>query len=784
MPTRVFSRIGVPTRFVVAAVVSLCGLCAAASPVPPSRTTPAPRKSPRLAQVFDAWSDRQERIKSFHFTWDVRYVLPQGYRFPFTRGLAGVRKGNARIDPAKDVEFTIKQSEWWGQWANRWRSDFGSYEYDETAGWKEAARFRLTRDGSLYSRLSVPTSSADAPTIAIWRKVEVPNPVFDGRSGDSLLIDREVDLAPLRFAVRPLGPASEWTPENCRVVSEDVRAGNSHCIQLQMDVVNHSEQCWVDPSRGYSVVRWKRREFRLPPIDVTIDLRQAAGGEWLPSRWEWRLPGRDAGPEARFESTVSKFAINEKLPAGIFGTATPPRTLVFDASVNLPIDDGDDHPRALSASEAQVTLNAIADAWLRRQAKIQRFQYTWRSVGAADTVHTICLDGDKLMTEHHSAGRDVSRPEAQPLGASFGGISKVQDSKCVFDGATSRRIFFSQDPAQSREVATLSTGYHDPSGGNPSLMLAYRALHPIFGSIKATDLRDPSKFRVLAQRGKIGDVACVVIETKLNPGMLWSLWLDPARDYLPLREHRTMNGEDRIRIDLSYRADATCGWVVTGWKQANVGIGGMLLNPVIDTVTEFTVNQPIPASNFQLEIPRNAQVTDNRIKPRSEDQKRADAAQQAKMAASLAAREAKERAKSKPKPTKPIFDPFADAAADVEAALKVARVTNKRVLIEFGANWCPECRELGVVLKENADVAAAVEQGFVLVLVDTGTAAGQKLQERYVPPQRQWNSILHLAVLDPAGNVLVNDNTRAFQDGGDFVISTVKGFLAQWSSTE
>ena len=77
-----------------------------------------------------------------------------------------------------------------------------------------------------------------------------------------------------------------------------------------------------------------------------------------------------------------------------------------------------------------------------------------------------------------------------------------------------------------------------------------------------------------SRRGQIGNVACVVIETEQRPGMQVSFWLDPARDYIPLRQHRIDDGEDRARLEISYRADPTCGWAPIGWTEARVGSGG------------------------------------------------------------------------------------------------------------------------------------------------------------------------------------------------------------------
>ena len=266
---------------------------------------------------------------------------------------------------------------------------------------------------------------------------------------------------------------------------------------------------------------------------------------------------------------------------------------------------------------------------------------------------------------------------------------------------------------------------------------------------------------MLAERPKIGDAACVVIQHELREGWTESYWLDPARDDLPLRQHVVVNGQDFLRVDLSYRLDGN-DWVPTGWKETMIGIGGAIRLASTSTVTSFTINQPIPASEFEIAIPPGAHVEDTR-----EDRGSAARAREVKL-------------KTRPRPLKPIYDRFADAAADVQAALKAARETKKRVLIEFGGGWCPGCCYLGMLLRENAEIAAAVKKGFVMVLVDTDYESGRKMHEKYVP-ESQRNSIPHLAVLDSDDQVLANDDTTDLTDGEDFDIAKVKAFLARWT---
>jgi hypothetical protein len=761
-------------------MIGLCGPLAAQG----GQESQSGARSPVLARVFDAWKARQERIKSFYFVWNLRVALPKGYKFPFARGLAGVRRGDVALGD-KDVEFTVPQSEWSGEGQHRLRSDFSEFVYGGAEGWKETGRFRVTQDGILNSRFHVPTNSSEAPTIAIWRKVAIKHPSNGGSSGDYLLEDLEIDLTPLRLALRPLSPTSDWSPENCRVVSDDALIGNLRCIKLQMRKVDHSEQCWVDPKRDYSVVRWERRQNELAPLDFAIDVEQGPNHEWLPERWSWRLSAGPASRAASFEATVTRRMVNKKLPDVTYAADYPPGTRVYDASVDLPIYDSDDQSGMLSPDEARATLNAIADAWLQRQAKVKRFKYAWRRDGESNTINTFCVDGEKFMTEFKTPG---SEPSPSPSfarerpGLKRGGWP-IHHSKTVFDGVATRELSLNDNSERPGGILNITAGSNQQRNtwlpGDRCLMLVFRPLDENFGGISVAEMRDPARFRVHKQKGRIGNVACVVIETEEHPGMQLSYWLDPARDYLPLRQHRALNGEDRERLDISYRADPACGWAPVGWTDLFVGMGGKVFYPVTDTITEFTINQPIPTSDLEIQTPPSVKVQDWRNDRQAQRQKARAAAWLVKRKAIVARKEAREKAHPKPK-AKAVYDPFADAAADVEAAFKLARETNKRVLIEFGSNWCEGCLDLAIALKENEDVSTELKKDFVLVLVDTASESGRQLQEKYVP-ERQRNSIPHLAVLDPSGKVLKNDDTRALIVDDDYAEAKVKAFLAEWS---
>jgi thiol:disulfide interchange protein len=67
----------------------------------------------------------------------------------------------------------------------------------------------------------------------------------------------------------------------------------------------------------------------------------------------------------------------------------------------------------------------------------------------------------------------------------------------------------------------------------------------------------------------------------------------------------------------------------------------------------------------------------------------------------------------------PLYDKQADARADIAAALKAARADGKRVLIDFGADWCPDCHVLSAYMDGPAG-RSLIEPHFHVVCVDVG----------------------------------------------------------------
>jgi hypothetical protein len=100
------------------------------------------------------------------------------------------------------------------------------------------------------------------------------------------------------------------------------------------------------------------------------------------------------------------------------------------------------------------------------------------------------------------------------------------------------------------------------------------------------------------------------------------VWVDPARDYLPVRYYE-MRGQAVLRfIEIEYLFDKGNGWVPKSWKDNSSSIDNYASTITVD---RYKINTPIPASAFELTPVAGAVVSDystNQFYVNREDDKR------------------------------------------------------------------------------------------------------------------------------------------------------------------
>jgi thiol:disulfide interchange protein len=136
-----------------------------------------------------------------------------------------------------------------------------------------------------------------------------------------------------------------------------------------------------------------------------------------------------------------------------------------------------------------------------------------------------------------------------------------------------------------------------------------------------------------------------------------------------------------------------------------------------------------------------------------------------------------------PKMGDDIFDVHADGDAQVSAALARTAAEHKRVLLDFGANWCIWCHRLHNTLETDPAVSRALQRDYVVVMVDVNTRKGTKrnadLVARYGNPTE--HGIPVLVVLDSGGKQLTTKDTGELEDGEGHSPAKIVAFLSAWA---
>jgi thiol:disulfide interchange protein len=130
-------------------------------------------------------------------------------------------------------------------------------------------------------------------------------------------------------------------------------------------------------------------------------------------------------------------------------------------------------------------------------------------------------------------------------------------------------------------------------------------------------------------------------------------------------------------------------------------------------------------------------------------------------------------------PRPAIYDESADAARQIADALASAKKENKRVLLQFGANWCGWCHKLHKLFESDADIAAKLKEAYVVVLVDVNKGHNDEINKKYGNPTRF--GLPAIVILGPDGKALTTQDTGKLEQGDHHDPKKVLAFLNLWA---
>ncbi len=135
------------------------------------------------------------------------------------------------------------------------------------------------------------------------------------------------------------------------------------------------------------------------------------------------------------------------------------------------------------------------------------------------------------------------------------------------------------------------------------------------------------------------------------------------------------------------------------------------------------------------------------------------------------------QAAPQPLPHAHIYPEISAAQGDIDAALKTAKRQHKRVLLDFGGDWCGDCQVLNLYFHQPEN-QPLLEQHFVLVDVNVGRIdQNLDLGAKYGVDLKK--GVPALAVLEPNGRSLYGQSGQ-FSDMRHMESSSVHEFLEKW----
>lgn len=129
-------------------------------------------------------------------------------------------------------------------------------------------------------------------------------------------------------------------------------------------------------------------------------------------------------------------------------------------------------------------------------------------------------------------------------------------------------------------------------------------------------------------------------------------------------------------------------------------------------------------------------------------------------------------------PKKHIYPDPAKAKSEIQAALVKAKKEHKRIILDFGGNWCGDCIVLDKYFHSEPN-ASLLKKNFVLVDINIGRwDANKDLAKTYEVPLEK--GVPALAVLDEDGKILYSQRNGEFEAMRTLSPAALTEFLTRW----
>ena len=130
----------------------------------------------------------------------------------------------------------------------------------------------------------------------------------------------------------------------------------------------------------------------------------------------------------------------------------------------------------------------------------------------------------------------------------------------------------------------------------------------------------------------------------------------------------------------------------------------------------------------------------------------------------------------------PVATPYPDtsvAQEQVRDAFALAAKTGRKVLLDFGGNWCPDCKMLSGIFAL-PDAKAWLDSQFVIVPVNVGRInTNLDLAQKYDVTIKAVPTVI---IVTPDGKALNGDGSKALGNARSMSPQAVLDLISEWNS--
>jgi thiol:disulfide interchange protein len=121
-----------------------------------------------------------------------------------------------------------------------------------------------------------------------------------------------------------------------------------------------------------------------------------------------------------------------------------------------------------------------------------------------------------------------------------------------------------------------------------------------------------------------------------------------------------------------------------------------------------------------------------------------------------------------------------DAKKELARALAEARKQHKRVILDFGGDWCYDCHVLEYAFASDRAIHSTLEANYVLGHIDVGEMdRNLEIAKKY--KMNLAKGVPALAVLDANGKLLYSDPGGFFEHARGMTKRDIVAFLDHWA---